>query len=272
VLPSLSLNIFKDIRTINYEKALSEGKIQIIGESIDKDYLSAVLNCLVRKELPSAQPNLKILYTPLHGAGLRLVPEALRQAGYTDVDTVASQMTVDGDFPTVEKPNPQYESSFAPALEMAKSKAYDLIIATDPDADRMGVMVLHEGKYVHLSGNQAGLVMLEYLIRAKRETGLLPANAAAVKSLVSTRLADIVCERNGVAMFNVYTGFKYIGEKIAQFESSKSNTFLFGFEESYGYLPGTYARDKDGVAAALILCEAAACAPAKTPPRCSRPT
>ena len=237
------------IEAPDFDTLVNDGKIKIISSEVDEAYLKNVLAQSVSRD---GIDELKILYTPLHGAGYKLVPEALRRAGFKSIETVPSQIIPDGDFPTVEKPNPQFIEAFSEAI--ALKRECDLIIATDPDADRMGVAVKYDDGYKALSGNEIALILLDYLIKAKK----MPENPAVVKSLVSSALAEVMCEKNGIRVFNVYTGFKYIGEKIKEFEKDNSYTFLFGFEESYGYLAGTYARDKDGVLASLLIAEACA--------------
>ncbi len=239
------------IKTLDFDECVKSGKIEIIGEEVDKKYLE---NVLAQSSYPEDADKLSVLYTPLHGAGYRLVPMALDLAGFKDVKTVKSQIVPDGNFPTVEKPNPQFISAFDEAIKCADGR--DLIIATDPDADRMGVALKDKnGEFKTLSGNQIALVLIDYIIKSRK--GNLPKNPAVVKSIVSSKLANVICEKNGIKVFDVYTGFKYIGEKIKEFEEKNDYSFLFGFEESYGYLVGTYARDKDGVVASLLIAEAA---------------
>ena len=253
LIPTLSIS---DIKAPDFDRLVKEGKITIIAEEIDREYLNVLGQTVDADCIQKGADTLRILYTPLHGAGYKLVPEALQLAGFKNVKTVASQSIPDGDFPTVEKPNPQFIEAFSEAI--SSKEECDLIIATDPDADRMGVAVADaSGKYKTLSGNEIALILIDYIIRTKKANGTLPENSAVVKSLVSSALAEVVCKENGVDIFNVYTGFKYIGEKIKEFEASGSHTFLFGFEESYGYLAGTYARDKDGVLASMLIAEAA---------------
>ncbi len=238
----------------SFESLVNEGKITVIGKEIDDEYLKQVLKQKIDVEIDK---NINILYTSLHGAGYKLAPEALRLAGFNNVSTVPSQIKPDGNFPTVEKPNPQFIEAFSEGIKL--NTECDLIIATDPDADRMGVAIPNaDGTFTALSGNEIALILLDFIITAKKVSGTMPENPAVVKSLVSSTLAEVMCEKNGIEMFNVYTGFKYIGEKIKQFEETSSNTFLFGFEESYGYLVGTYARDKDGVVASMLIAQAAA--------------
>jgi len=254
-----SLDIFEDVKTIDFDKACQEGKIEIIGNDFDEKYFAEVIKQQANPDVVSkVADTFKLVYTPLHGSGYRLVPEVLRRIGFKaeNILTVPEQMILDGDFPTVEKPNPEFKSSFNLGLEIAKKENCDLIIGTDPDADRMGIMLRKpDGEYITITGNQAGALMLDYIIKNRREKGTLPDNAYAVKSIVSTSLCDKICEKNNVKMYNVFTGFKFIGEKIKEVGEKD---YIFGFEESYGYLAGTYARDKDAVYAAMIIAEMAA--------------
>ncbi|MBR6633206.1 MAG: phospho-sugar mutase [Clostridia bacterium] len=252
----LTLDIWK-VPTVDFDKAVSEGKITVIGSEVDEAYLKNVLEQSPAPDMIKKNSDkVKILYTPLHGAGHLLAPEALKRAGFKCVKTVDSQIAPDGDFPTVERPNPQFIAAFNEAI--AVSEGYDVIIANDPDADRMGVALKNKnGKFEALTGNQIALILINYIIKARRANGTMPTNPAMVKSIVSSKLAEVICDRNGIKTFDVYTGFKYIGEKIKEFEKTGAYNFIFGFEESYGYLTGTYARDKDGIAAALLIAEAA---------------
>lgn len=248
---------FWSIPKLDFDEAVKEGKITVVGDELDNEYLKNVLaQSTSPKVIRENGDKIKILYTPLHGAGYKLVPEALKKAGFTSVRSVESQSAPDGNFPTVERPNPQFIAAFNEAI--AISEGYDVIIATDPDADRMGIALKNKnGEFTALTGNQIALVLINYIIKSKTANNSMPNNPAMVKSIVSSKLAEVMCKKNGVSVFDVYTGFKYIGEKIKEFEASGSHNFIFGFEESYGYLTGTYARDKDGVAAALVAAEAA---------------
>lgn len=239
----------------DFDAAVRDGLIEFVGAELDEKYLSNVLAQSVFK----SRPELSVVYTPLHGAGYKLVPELLSRDGFDNVVTVAEQAVPDGDFPTVEKPNPQYLEAFRLGIDEARRTGAELVIATDPDADRMGMAVkTSSGEFEVLSGNQAGCLMIDFLIKLKKHSGTLPENACVVKSLVSTELADVICRANGVSVANVYTGFKYIGEKINEWKKSGEYSFLLGFEESYGYLGGEYARDKDAVFASLMAAEMAA--------------
>ena len=251
------LDVFRDVKLTDYDAALREGKIRLIGAGMDERYLAAVQAQAVNPAAVAAVADeLKIVYTPLHGAGCRLVPEILRRVGLKHLYPVEEQMVTDGNFPTVEKPNPEYPAAFALGLALADRVGSDLVVATDPDADRVGVMTrTPDGSFRTITGNQMGALLLDYIITAYRETGTMPPEPYAVKSIVSTELATRICEANGVEMYNVLTGFKFIGEVIKNHEQSGRGSFLFGFEESYGYLKGTYARDKDAVVASMLICE-----------------
>ena len=250
-------DIFDDVKTMDFAKATEEGFITILGEEMDEKYLACVLAQSASAESFLAVPDSTVIYTPLHGTGYKLVPEVLKRLGAENIITVPEQMVIDGNFPTVKSPNPDNIGTFELAIDLAKANDANLIIGTDPDGDRCGAVVRNGDEFVMLSGNQIGVLLLDYLIQAKKEAGTLAANAAAVKSVVSTPMANAICEKNDVTMIEVLTGFKYIGEKIKEWESNGEHTYLFGFEESNGYLAGTYARDKDAVVASMLLCEMA---------------
>lgn len=242
----------------DYEQALKDGSIVLLGEETDRIYLDTVLTTQIdRSVIAGVADELKIVYSPLHGTGYRLVPEILRRAGLKHLYTVDAQMTPDGNFPTVKKPNPEYSDVFALGIEIALNVGSDLIIATDPDADRVGVMCRTAGgEFTTITGNQMGALMMDYVIRARKANGTLPDGAFAVKSIVSTDMAYAIAEKNGVKLHDVLTGFKFIGEVVKSYEAQgKADRFLFGFEESYGYLFGSYARDKDAVGATLMIVE-----------------
>ena len=254
------VDIFTGVKLVSLEEGKKSGLIRIIGEEVDEAYLKVVLAERIRPNaIPDVADDFKVVYTPFHGTGRILVPEVLKRAGLKHLYCVPEQMIPDGRFPTVKSPNPEDKAGFALAMKIAEDKGCDLLIGTDPDADRAGVIVrAANGEFVPLTGNQIGVMLLSYIIEARKLENKLPANAAAVKSIVSTKLADKICEANGVTMINVLTGFKFIGEKIKEFEETGSHTYIFGFEESYGYLSGTYARDKDAVCAAMLITEMAA--------------
>ncbi len=239
-------------------EGIEKGLITMLGEDYDEKYLAAVMKTAIAPEdVAAIADTLKIVYTPLHGAGHRLVPEVLRRMGMKHVLTVPEQMVLDGNFPTVEKPNPEYPAVFKLGIEIANQVGSDLVIATDPDADRIGVMTRTKtGEFATITGNQMGGLLLDYVIRARRKNGTLTPHDYACKSIVSTDLARRIADVQGVKLYDVLTGFKFIGEVIKNYEADgKPGNFLLGFEESYGYLMGTYARDKDAVGAAMMICE-----------------
>lgn len=252
----LRLDIFEDV-VLADDKTLKQ-YVTVLSSDFDEEYLSRVTEQQLRPEEILKNSDMKIVYTPLHGTGYRFVPEVLARAGFASVSCVEKQMVPDGNFPTVESPNPENKSAFSLALDVAAETGAELVIATDPDGDRLGVMVKKDGKYRLLTGNQTGALLVDYIIRSKKENGSLPDNACVIKSIVTSDLGRKICEANGVTMMNVLTGFKFIGEKMEEFEKTGEHAFLFGYEESYGCLAGTHARDKDAVVAALLVCEAAA--------------
>lgn len=252
-----SLDLFEDVKVCDWSE--TSGKVIVLDREFDENYLERVLAQSINRELVKKQKDMKIVYTPFHGTGLRLVPEVLKRAGFENVICVKEQMIPDGRFPTVESPNPEYKKSFETAIKVAEETGSELVIGTDPDADRVGVCVRNEkGEFVPLTGNQSGAILLEYLITAKSANNTLPNNACVVKTIVTSELGTRICEKNGIKIMNVLTGFKFIGEKMEQFKKTGDYTYLFGYEESYGSLIGDYARDKDAVVACLMICEAAA--------------
>ena len=251
------LDIFEDVKKMPLSKALDQGIVTIIGEEMDEKYLSNVAAQAVNPNaIAAVADELKIVYTPLHGTGYRLVPAILKRVGLKHLYTVDEQMVIDGNFPTVKKPNPEYPEAFVLGVKLANEVGSDLVIATDPDADRVGVMTrTPDGSFATITGNQMGALLVDYIITAYKETNTMPHNPYVVKSIVTSELAAKICAANGVLMHNVLTGFKFIGEVIKNYEKSGDGNFLFGFEESYGYLKGTYARDKDAVVTAMLICE-----------------
>ena len=251
------LDIFRDVRTMPLAKALDAGLVTMIGDAMDQKYLAAVQAEAINPDaVARVADTLSIVYTPLHGAGHRLVPEIMRRMGLKHLYTVDEQMVTDGSFPTLKKPNPEYPEAFALGVALANRVGSDLVVATDPDADRVGVMTrTPDGSFTTITGNQMGALLIDYIITAYRDTNTMPQNPYAVKSIVSSELAAKICAAGGVKMHNVLTGFKFIGEVIKNYEKSGDGSFLFGFEESYGYLKGTYARDKDAVVASMLICE-----------------
>ncbi|MBQ9797508.1 MAG: phospho-sugar mutase [Clostridia bacterium] len=251
------LDIFADVKTLDYNAGLESGIITLIGAEIDEKYLAEVQKQAVNPNAVKAVADeLKIVYTPLHGTGHKLVPEIMKRVGLKHLYTVEEQMVIDGRFPTVKKPNPEYSEVFTLGIEIANKVGSDLVVATDPDADRVGVMTrTPDGSFMTITGNQMGALLVDYIITAYRETGTMPQNPYVVKSIVTSELSAKICAANGVKMHNVLTGFKFIGEVIKNYEKTGDGAFLFGFEESYGYLKGTYARDKDAVVASMLICE-----------------
>lgn len=242
----------------DYDEAVKSGLITVLDERFDEKYLDDVVATAINPELVrEVADTLKVVYTPLHGAGYRLVPEVFRRIGLKHLYTVESQMTPDGNFPTVKKPNPEYPDVFTDGIEIANRVGSDLVIATDPDSDRVGVMTrTKSGEFVTISGNQMGALLLDYAISQRRLLGKLPEYAYCVKSIVSTDMAYKIAQNNGIKLHDVLTGFKFIGETIKNYEKEgKADGFVLGFEESYGYLLGTYARDKDAVEGSMMILE-----------------
>ena len=253
------IDIFDDFVSCDFDEALAQGKIEMIGAETDEAYLEQVLGQAVNKAVVAkVAPEFKIVYTPFHGAGHKLVPEALHRLGITQLYPVPEQMVIDGNFPTVESPNPENPEGFYLAVDLAKKVGSDLIIGTDPDSDRIGVMVRSGDDYISITGNQLGVLLLDYVINARKAAGTLPENAGAVKSIVTTEMAKVVAETNGVHFEDTFTGFKFMAERIAQWEKAGSYKYIFAYEESYGYMMGDYVRDKDAVTASMMVAEMAA--------------
>ena len=238
----------------------TSGLITIIGEEVDKAYLEEIKAVTIDQELVQTMgKDLKLVFTPLHGTGKMLGERALQQAGFEQFMLVPEQAVADPDFTTVQSPNPEEHSAFEYAIRLGEKEGADLLIATDPDADRLGAAVRQpDGSYKVLTGNQIGALMIQYILEAHQSRGTLPENAAVLKSIVSSELPAAIAESYGATMINVLTGFKFIAEKIHQFEKDHSHTFMFGFEESYGYLVKPFVRDKDAIQALLLLAEVAA--------------
>ncbi len=255
-----SLDVFDDVKIGDLNEGIQTGKIRILGAETDELYLDVVSREAVNPvAVKAVADTFSVVYTPLHGTGYHLVPEILHRQGFKNVYTVAEQCIIDGNFPTVEKPNPEYPAAFVLGRELADRVGSDLIVATDPDADRVGVMTRKkDGTFCTITGNQMGALLLDYIIRAHEENGTMPPEPYVVKSIVSTSLVKKICEAHGVKLYDVLTGFKFIGEVMEKHVQSGHGSFLLGFEESYGYLKGTYARDKDAVVAAMLICEMAA--------------
>lgn len=247
-----------EIADVEAEKA--SGLIEVIGDAIDSEYLKEVKDVNINQKLIDEYgKDMKIVYTPLHGTGEMLARRALAQAGFDSVEVVEAQAVADPDFSTVKSPNPESQAAFALAEELGRKVGADVLVATDPDADRVGVEVLQkDGSYLNLSGNQIGAIMAKYILEAHKSAGTLPANAALCKSIVSTDLVTKIAESYGATMFNVLTGFKFIAEKIQEFEEKHNHTYMMGFEESFGYLIKPFVRDKDAIQAVLVVAELAA--------------
>ena len=248
------------IEVADVEAEKSSGLIEVIGEAIDAEYLKEVKDVNINQKLIDEYgKDMKIVYTPLHGTGEMLARRALAQAGFDSVQVVDAQATPDPDFSTVKSPNPESQAAFALAEELGRQVGADVLVATDPDADRVGVEVLQkDGSYLNLSGNQIGAIMVKYILEAHKNAGTLPENAALCKSIVSTDLVTKIAESYGATMFNVLTGFKFIAEKIQEFEEKHNHTYMMGFEESFGYLIKPFVRDKDAIQAVLVVAELAA--------------
>lgn len=251
------VDIFEDVRTLDFDEGIKEGKIEYIDKSINEAFYSSVLS---RRVNPSAaESGLKVIYTPLNGTGNKPVREVLKRAGFADVEVVPSQEKPDGHFPTCPYPNPEIRQAFEEALKIAQGKEVDLLLATDPDCDRVGIAVNTGSDYRLMSGNEVGVLFTEYILSSMKENGTLPKNPVIVKSFVTTSLVDRVAQNYGCEIYDVLTGFKYIGEYATDLEKKgESDRFILGMEESYGYLSGLHARDKDAVVSSLLVCEMAA--------------
>lgn len=248
------------IELADLEESKASGLIEVIGENVDAEYLKEVKDVNINQKLIDEYgKDMKIVYTPLHGTGEMLARRALAQAGFESVQVVEAQAVPDPDFSTVKSPNPENQEAFALAEELGRKVDADVLVATDPDADRLGVEIRQaDGSYRNLSGNQIGAIIAKYILEAHKTAGTLPENAALAKSIVSTELVTKIAESYGAKMFNVLTGFKFIAEKIQEFEEKHNHTYMFGFEESFGYLIKPFVRDKDAVQAVLIVAEIAA--------------
>ena len=251
--------MFGGAKLIDFDEGVKSGMIEIMGEDVEEKYLDEVQKQCANPDLiKKSGKDMTFIYTPFHGSGLKPVTKIFKRVGFDNVVVVKEQELPDGNFPTVEFPNPEYKKSFEIAEEYAKKYDADLIIGTDPDADRCGIMIKGEdGEYISLTGNQTGLLLTEYILEGKKALGTLPQDGFVVKSIVTTNIVKEICAFYGVEMMDVLTGFKFIGEKIKEAEASGKGTYLFGFEESYGYLAGTYARDKDAVVASMLIAEMA---------------
>ncbi len=248
---------FTAIKRTEYDAALAAGTIRLLGEETDELFLAEVM--AQANDLPAVAAvadTFKMVYTPFHGTGYRLIPEALRRLGMKHVYCVPEQMVLDGNFPTVDSPNPENPEGFALAVRLAQEVGADFILGSDPDADRVGIMIRdNKGKYITISGNQTGVLMLDYLIGAKQRAGTMPENPAVLKTIVTTEMARRVAAENGVKCYDTFTGFKFMAEKKNELEARGEAKVIFSYEESYGYMLGDYVRDKDAVTASLLLTE-----------------
>ncbi|MBQ5536254.1 MAG: phospho-sugar mutase [Oscillospiraceae bacterium] len=255
-----NIDIFTGVKTMGYDEAVSSGLITILGEDCDRRFMENVMAMVNDYDtVAKVADTFKLVYTPFHGCGHKLVPEALTRLGIKHLLCVPEQMVIDGDFPTVVSPNPENPEGFYLAIDLAKKNDVDFILGTDPDSDRVGIMVRDgSGEFRPVTGNQTGVLLLDYLIGAMRRAGKLPENAAMLKTIVTTEMARKVAESNGVDCYDTFTGFKFMAEKMGQLEGEGKNTVIFSYEESYGYMVGHYVRDKDAVTASLLLTEMAA--------------
>ena len=251
---------YAQIKTIEKEEAIKKGLFNQIGEKIDESYINEIKKQSLNPEIIKKQENLSIVYTPLHGTGNIPVQKILNEIGFKNINIVKEQQEPDGNFPTVEYPNPEDKKAFKLALELAQKVDAQIVLATDPDADRLGVYVkdTKTNTYIPFTGNMSALIILEYILSQRKEKNTIPENGVVIKSIVSSTMAKPITQKYNVKLEEVLTGFKYIGEKIKEYEINKKYEYIFGYEESYGCLVGTHARDKDAIVAVMLLCEAAA--------------
>ena len=254
------IDIFTDIRSMPYDEAVRAGLIEVLGAETDEKFLSNVMAQVNDPEtVAQVADTFKVVYTPFHGTGYRLIPEALKRLGIKNLLCVSEQMVIDGNFPTVVSPNPENPEGFYLAVDLAKQEGADFIVGSDPDADRVGIMVrTRDGEFKVISGNQTGVLLLDYLIGAKRRSGKMPEKPVALKTIVTTEMARKVAETNGLQCYDTFTGFKFLAQKKDQLEAAGAGKVIFAYEESYGYMLGDYVRDKDAVTASLLLTEMAA--------------
>ena len=254
------IDIFTGVQSMDYEQALAEGRIELLGEDCDRRFMANVMGMVNDYEtVKKVADDFGLVYTPFHGCGYKLVPEALTRLGIKHLYCEPKQMVIDGDFPTVVSPNPENPEGFYLAIDLAREKNVDFILGTDPDSDRVGIMVRNKsGEFEPVTGNQTGVLLLDYLIGAMKRAGKLPEKPAALKTIVTTEMARAVVEANGLDCYDTFTGFKFMAEKMNELESAGKNTVIFSYEESYGYMIGHYVRDKDAVTASLLLTEMAA--------------
>ncbi|TYA11898.1 phospho-sugar mutase [Paenibacillus faecis] len=256
-----ALSSLKEVKRLSREEAEAKELLIWLGEAEDEAFVETVANTSVNRELMAAgaAKDLVVVFTPLHGTGNMPVRRALEKIGFTQVHVVNEQEQPDGDFSTVKSPNPEEREAFTMAIELGKKIGADILIGTDPDADRMGAVVrTKDGEYEILTGNQSGSLLVHYVLSQMKERGALPSNGAVVKTIVTSEFGAEIARHYGASVFNTLTGFKYIGEKMNEFDQTGQHTYLFGYEESYGYLAGNYARDKDAIVASTLICEAAA--------------
>ena len=254
------LDLFDSIHTMDYDKAVADGLITLMGEETDEKFLANVMGQVNdQAAVDKVADTFKMIYTPFHGTGYKLIPEALKRLGMKHVICVPEQMVIDGNFPTVVSPNPENPEGFYLAVDLAKKEGADFILGSDPDADRVGIMVKNDkGEYVVITGNQTGVLLLDYLIGARLRTGKMPENPVALKTIVTTEMARKVAETNGLKCYDTFTGFKFLAEKKDKLENAGEGKVIFSYEESYGYMLGDYVRDKDAVTAAVSMTEMAA--------------
>ena len=254
------IDIFTGVQSMDYEQALAEGRIELLGEDCDRRFMANVMGMVNDYEtVKKVADDFGLVYTPFHGCGYKLVPEALTRLGIKHLYCEPKQMVIDGDFPTVVSPNPENPEGFYLAIDLAREKNVDFILGTDPDSDRVGIMVRNKaGEFEPVTGNQTGVLLLDDLLGAMKRAGKLPEKPAALKTIVTTEMARAVAEANGLDCYDTFTGFKFMAEKMNELENAGKNTVIFSYEESYGYMIGHYVRDKDAVTASLLLTEMAA--------------
>ena len=254
-----AIDVFNGFETCGFDEAVASGMIEIIGSETDEAYLERVLAQAIDKNVVrEVADDFRIVYTPFHGCGYKMVPEALKRLGIKHLYPVPEQMVIDGSFPTVISPNPENPEGFYLAVDLAKKVGSDLIIGTDPDSDRIGTMVRSGEDYVTITGNQLGVLLIDYIIRARKATGTMPKNPGVLTSIVTTSMARAVCEANDVHFEDTFTGFKFMAERVASWEAAHTYNYIFAYEESYGYMMGDYVRDKDAVTASMMVAEMAA--------------
>ena len=255
-----SYDVFADVKAMPFDEAEKKGLIKLVGKALNEKFLETVKGEQINPEsVYSVADTMKLVYTPFHGSGSRPIKEILKRIGFKHILVVKEQDNEDGNFPTVKSPNPENAEGFYIAEKIAKENDVDLIIGTDPDCDRVGILVRDKnGEYKALTGNQTGALLVRYILEARQESGKLPKNGVVIKTIVTTELATAIAKSYGIECMSLLTGFKYIGEKMTEFAEKKNHTFLIGFEESYGYLVGNHARDKDGVVATMLIAEMAA--------------